>query len=174
MPNHTNFEALDIALLTVSDKHTADTDSTGDWLEHAVQQAGHRLSARGMTASNRYSIRARVSDWIANQSIQVVVVNGGTGFAAHNCTEVALKPLLDKEVVGFGELFRQLSFQSIGTASMQSQAFAGLANHTIIFAVPGSGGAAKLAWDELIASQLDARQGPCNFVPHLMKETCNG
>ncbi|MGX5915390.1 molybdenum cofactor biosynthesis protein B [Aliidiomarina sp. Khilg15.8] len=174
MSKQTEFEPLRVAILTVSDKHQADTDTTGDWLMNAAEQAGHQVAERAIATNNLYQLRALASAWIADERVQAIIVNGGTGFAAHNCTETALIPLLDKKVDGFGELFRQLSYQSIGTASMQSQAFAGLANNTILFAVPGSGGAAKLAWNELIASQLDARQGPCNFVPHLRKRVCNG
>lgn len=167
MASEKQFVPLSVALLTISDSRTASADSTGDWLAKALASEGHSLLSRTLCANNKYQIRAQVSEWIASKQIQVVLVNGGTGFAAGNCTVTALQPLFDQVVAGFGEQFRHLSFLDIGSSSMQSRAIAGLANGTLIFAMPGSGGAARLAWEKLIQPQLDARQGPCNFVAHL-------
>jgi len=158
---------LNIALLTVSDRHTADTDSTGALLKKLAQQAGHTVADQQIVTSDKYHIRALISGWIADDSIHAVIMNGGTGFAAKNCTVEAVQPLFDQVVDGFGEIFRQLSFQEIGSSSMQSRAVAGLANQTFIAAMPGSESASKLGWTQLIAPQLDSRQGPCNFVKQL-------
>ena len=169
MSKHTSCEffPLNIALLTLSDSRSAAEDSSGDLLQQLASDAGHRVVQRQLLVHNRYQIRACVSQWIASDEVQVVIVNGGTGFAAGNCTPEALRPLFDQEVEGFGEHFRQLSFADIGSSSVQSRALAGLANGTLIFAVPGSGGACRQAWQALIAPQLDSRTGPCNFVAHV-------
>ncbi|MFU8785466.1 molybdenum cofactor biosynthesis protein B [Aliidiomarina sp.] len=169
MTTEKQFIPLNVAILTISDSRIEETDSTGDLLVHSLASDGHTLMQRTILPNNKYQIRAQVSSWIASESIQVVLVNGGTGFANGNCTVQALTPLFDQHVTGFGELFRQLSFLEIGSSSMQSRAVAGLANGTLIFAMPGSGGGARLAWQQLIKPQLDAQQGPCNFVAHLKK-----
>lgn len=169
MATEKQFIPLHVAILTISDSRTEKTDSTGDLLVHLLASAGHTLTERAILPNNKYQIRAQVSSWIASENTQVVLVNGGTGFASGNCTVQALTPLFDEHVAGFGELFRQLSFLEIGSASMQSRATAGLANGTLIFAMPGSGGGARLAWQQLIKPQLDAQQGPCNFVAHVKK-----
>ncbi len=161
------FKPLNIAVVTFSDKRTRADDSTGDLLQKLMENDGHKVVEREVLSHDKYQIRALVSQWIAREDIQVVVTNGGTGFALDNVTQDALMPLLDSHIDGFGELFRQLSFADIGTSSVQSRAFAGLANRTLVAAVPGSGGAAQLAWDSLLGPQLDSRQGPCNFVGHL-------
>ena len=162
-----HFEALGIAVLTVSDTRDRSTDSSGDYLEESARGAGHRVVEREIVIDDVYLIRAKVSAFIANPDIQGILVTGGTGFTTRDSTPEAVKPLLDKEVEGFGELFRYLSFKEIGTSTIQSRALSGLANNTIIFCLPGSTNACKTAWSGIIESQLNATQGPCNFVPHL-------
>lgn len=164
----TDFQPLQVAVLTISNRHTAATDSSGDVLCQLLQQAGHQLHQRQIVAANLYQIRAAVSLLLCDDACQVILLNGGTGFSADNCTLDAIKPLFDQSVAGFGELFRQLSFAQIGSASLQSRAEAGLANQRLIIAMPGSNNACTLAMQALILPQLDARQGPCNFVPHLV------
>lgn len=161
------FYPLNIAVLTVSDSRTSANDSSGDLLCQLLQSADHMLVARALMPNNKYQLRATLSQWIASDTIQVVLMNGGTGFQPSNCTVEALTPLLDTQVPGFGEMFRQLSFNELGSAALQSGALAGLANGTLIFAMPGSGGACTLAMQQLILPQLDSRTGPCNFVAHI-------
>ncbi|MCC3700973.1 molybdenum cofactor biosynthesis protein B [Rouxiella badensis] len=163
------FQALSIAILTVSDKRTETDDTSGDYLREAVEECGHHVVARQISKDNLYQIRAVVSQWIADEKIGAVIINGGTGFTTGDNTPEALKPLFDREIEGFGELFRMVSFEDIGTATIQSRALAGMANQTVIFAVPGSTNACKLAWEHIISSQLDARNRPCNFIPHVRK-----
>lgn len=164
---HNEFIPLKIAVLTVSDSRTADDDSSGDYLVSALTEAGHRLADRALCADNLFRIRAQVSDWIADEGVQVVLVNGGTGFNQQNRVPEAVGVLFERTVQGFGELFRQLSFAEIKGSAMQSRALAGLANRTLIFCLPGSTGACRLGWEQLIRDQLDARTKPCNFVSHL-------
>ncbi|HSG90850.1 MAG TPA: molybdenum cofactor biosynthesis protein B [Pseudomonadales bacterium] len=159
-----NFQALTIAVLTVSDTRTAATDSSGDLLVERLTTAGHRLHARTIEPDDRYRLRATVSAWIAAPEVDVVLTTGGTGFTGRDTTPESLLPLFDKVIDGFGELFRQLSFEEIGTSTIQSRAVAGLAGPTLVFCMPGSSGACRLAWDRILASQLDARHRPCNFV----------
>ena len=161
------FRPLDVAVLTVSDSRSREEDSSGDYLAAALQAAGHRLAERALLPNDRYALRALVSRWIAEPGAQVVLVNGGTGFYEHNQTPEALGVLFDRQIEGFGELFRQLSFEELGSASLQSRALAGLANGTLSVALPGSTGACQLGWERLIREQLDASTRPCNFVPHL-------
>lgn len=161
--------ALNIAVLTVSDTRSAANDTSGDALVERLSNAGHKLVARQLVKDDVYKMRAVCSQWIADESVQVILITGGTGFTDRDSTPEALEPLFDKKVEGFGELFRQVSFRSIGTSTIQSRAIAGLANHTLIFCLPGSTNACKTAWDEIIKYQLDSTQGPCNFVPHLKK-----
>lgn len=161
------FRPLDVAVLTVTDSRSREEDSSGDYLAAALQAAGHRLAERALLPNDRYALRALVSRWIAEPDVQVVLVNGGTGFYEHNQTPEALGVLFDRQIEGFGELFRQLSFEELGSASLQSRALAGLANGTLIVALPGSTGACQLGWERLIREQLDASTRPCNFVPHL-------
>ena len=156
--------ALSICVLTVSDSRTPDTDTSGDWLAEALQAEGHRLAGRTLLPDNRYLLRAQVSQWIADEAIDGIIVTGGTGFTGRDSTPEALLPLLDKEMTGVGELFRAISFEEIGTSSLQSRAFAGVANATFLFCVPGSTSACRTAWDKIIRSQLDARTGPCNLA----------
>lgn len=163
------FIALNVAILTVSDKHTLASDTSGDWLKEAASEAGHQVLDRAIVPDNRYRIRAVVSSWIASTDMQVVLINGGTGFNSKNSTPEALLPLFDREIEGFGELFRMVSFEDIGTSTLQSRAVGGMANQTLILAVPGSTSACQLAWERIIQDQLDARTRPCNFVSHVKK-----
>ena len=158
------FLPLGIALLTVSDSRSAADDSSGDYLAGAIAEAGHRLVDRALLPDDRYQLRATVSRWIAETAIDGILVTGGTGFTGRDSTPEALAPLLDKQMPGFGEMFRVLSFAEIGTSTLQSRAFAGLANATFLFCVPGSTSACRTAWEKLIRAQLDARTRPCNLA----------
>ena len=164
MPAAAHFVPLNLCVLTVSDTRTLDNDSSGDFLAQALTDAGHSLHARRIEKDNRYRLRAIVADWIADETVHGVLVTGGTGFTGRDSTPEAISPLLDKEMPGFGELFRMLSFEEIGTSSLQSRAFAGLANNTFVFCLPGSTSACRTAWEKLIAAQLDARTKPCNLA----------
>jgi len=155
---------LSLCVLTVSDSRTADTDSSGDYLVEALTTAGHRLADRALLPDDRYKLRARVSQWIADDGVDGILVTGGTGFTGRDSTPEALLPLLDKEMPGFGEVFRAISFDEIGTSSLQSRAFAGLANGTFLFALPGSTSACRTAWEKILREQLDARTKPCNLA----------
>ena len=156
--------SLSIALLTVSDSRSLADDPSGDALQQRLQTAGHRLAARQLVPDDRYRIRALVSAWIADPAVQVVISCGGTGLTGRDGTPEALAPLLDKRIEGFGELFRVLSFETIGTSSLQSRCLAGVANGTLVFVLPGSLDAVQTGWDRLIAAQLDAATRPCNLV----------
>jgi molybdenum cofactor biosynthesis protein B len=156
--------SLSIALLTVSDSRSLADDPSGDALQQRLQAAGHQLTARQLVPDDRYRIRALVSDWIADPAVQVVISCGGTGLTGRDGTPEAVAPLLDKRIEGFGELFRVLSFETIGTSSLQSRCLAGVANGTLIFVLPGSLDAVQTGWDRLIAAQLDASTRPCNLV----------
>jgi molybdenum cofactor biosynthesis protein B len=154
---------LAIALLTVSDTRTAAEDSSGDALQ-LLEAAGHRLVERRLVPDDRYQIRAEISRWIADAAVQVVISSGGTGLTGRDGTPEAVAPLLDKTIDGFGELFRVLSYETIGTSSLQSRCLAGVANGTLIFVLPGSLDAVTTAWNRLIGAQLDASTRPCNLV----------
>ena len=156
--------SLAIALLTVSDSRTPADDPSGDALQQRLEGAGHRLLERTLVPDDRYRIRAEVSRWIADPAVQVVISSGGTGLTGRDGTPEAVAPLLDKTIEGFGELFRVISFETIGTSSLQSRALAGVANGTVVFVLPGSLDAVSTAWDRLIRAQLDATTGPCNLV----------
>lgn len=162
------FIPLNICVLTVSDTRTKENDTSGQKLEDSLLTAGHTLHDRQLIKDDVYHIRAVVSQWIHDDKAQVILITGGTGFAGRDSTPEAMTPLLDKHVTGFGELFRQLSFEEIGTSTIQSRAFAGLANKTLIFCVPGSTGACATAWDKIIESQLNSLTRPCNFVGQLV------
>ena len=162
--NDDGFIPLRLCVLTVSDTRTAANDTSGDYLAAALEDAGHRLADRAVLPDNRYLLRARVSQWIADEGVDGILVTGGTGFTGRDATPEALLPLLDKQMPGFGELFRSLSFDEIGTSTLQSRAFAGLANGTFVFALPGSTGACRTAWERIIRAQLDARTTPCNLA----------
>ena len=155
---------LAIALLTVSDTRTAAEDSSGDALQQLLEAAGHRLEERRLVPDDRYQIRAEISRWIADAAVQVVISSGGTGLTGRDGTPEAVAPLLDKTIDGFGELFRVLSYETIGTSSLQSRCLAGVANGTLIFVLPGSLDAVTTAWNRLIGAQLDASTRPCNLV----------
>ena len=158
------FVPLDIAVLTVSDSRTLENDSSGQFLADALAEAGHRLHERKLLRDDRYAIRAQVAAWIADADVHGVLITGGTGFSGRDSTPEAVLPLLDKEMPGFGELFRAISFEEIGTSSLQSRAFAGLANQTFVFALPGSTSACRTAWEKILRAQLDARTRPCNLA----------
>jgi molybdenum cofactor biosynthesis protein B len=156
--------SLAIALLTVSDTRTLADDRSGDALLARLEAAGHRLAERALVPDNRYQIRAELSRWIADEAVQVVISSGGTGLTGRDGTPEAVAPLLDKTIEGFGELFRVLSFETIGTSTLQSRCLAGVANGTVIFVLPGSLDAVETAWDRLIRAQLDPTTRPCNLV----------
>lgn len=163
---HTELEfiPLNIVILTVSDTRTADNDRSGDVLEQLATAAGHKVVMRHLCKDDIYALRAAVSAWIAAPDIHVIISTGGTGMTRRDSTPEALLPLLDRQVDGFGELFRQISFAEIGSSTVQSRCFAGLANKTLLFALPGSPGACKTAWNGILREQLDAGHKPCNFV----------
>ena len=156
--------ALKVAVLTVSDTRTRDTDTSGAFLEEALGEAGHELADRQISLDDIYQLRAIVSDWIANPGIEVVLTTGGTGFSGRDSTPEALAPLFDKTIDGFGEVFRALSLTEIGSSTVQSRALAGMANGTVIFCMPGSTGACRTAWEGILRDQLDSEHRPCNFV----------
>jgi molybdenum cofactor biosynthesis protein B len=158
------FVPLTLAVLTVSDTRTLAEDTSGQFLADALTAAGHHLHARALLPDDRYAVRALVAGWIADPAVHGVLITGGTGFTGRDSTPEAVLPLLDKEMPGFGELFRAVSFAEIGTSSLQSRAFAGLSNQTFVFALPGSTSACRTAWDKLLRAQLDARTRPCNLV----------
>ena len=160
----TTLEPLAVAVLTVSDTRTEDNDTSGHYLVEALQAAGHSLGGKAIVIDDIYKIRAALSAWIADASIDAVLVTGGTGFSGRDSTPEAVRPLFDKDIDGFGELFRAISHEEIGSSTIQSRALAGFANNTVVFCVPGSTGACKTAWNGLIREQLDSTHGPCNFV----------
>ena len=166
--------SLAIAVLTVSDSRGPEDDTSGDLLAERLTAAGHRLAARRIVRDDKYRIRAIVSGWIADASIQVALTTGGTGFTDRDSTPEALTPLFDKTIDGFGELFRQVSYAEIGTSTIQSRAIGGIAGGTLIFAMPGSTGACRTAWDKVLRDQLDVNHRPCNFaelLPRFRRET---
>jgi molybdenum cofactor biosynthesis protein B len=158
------FSALNLCLLTVSDTRTRANDTSGDYLQQALTEAGHHLHERAIVIDDRYRLRAVVSAWIAEPGVHGILISGGTGFTGRDSTPEAIVPLLDKEMPGFGEMFRVLSFEEIGTSTLQSRAFAGLANDKFVFCLPGSTSACRTAWEKLIRAQLDARTKPCNLA----------
>ncbi len=158
------FVPLNLCVLTVSDSRTPETDTSGQFLVDALTDAGHRVHERKLLPDDRYAIRAQVAQWIADADVHGVLITGGTGFTGRDSTPEAVLPLLDKEMPGFGELFRAISFEEIATSSVQSRAFAGLSNQTFVFALPGSTSACRTAWNRLLRAQLDARTRPCNLV----------
>jgi molybdenum cofactor biosynthesis protein B len=164
MPEVQPFRPLDIAVLTVSDTRDAKTDKSGDTLVTALTAAGHRMAERRIVGDDIYLIRAAVSVWIADPEVHVILTTGGTGLTGRDGTPEAVAPLLDKTIDGFGELFRAISWEDIGTSSLQSRCVAGVANGTYVFCLPGSTNACQTAWDRLISAQLDARTRPCNLV----------
>lgn len=156
--------ALNVAVLTVSDTRTRETDTSGAFLEEALVAAGHMVADRQIVIDDVYQLRAIVSQWIADPKVEVVLTTGGTGFSGRDSTPEALSPLFDKAIDGFGEVFRALSLEEIGSSTVQSRALAGMANGTVIFCMPGSTGACRTAWEGVLKDQLDSEHQPCNFV----------
>ena len=167
MNNSTTKQPLNIAVLTVSDTRTQENDTSGQYLHDAAIADDHNVIAREIVIDDKFQIRAIVSKWIAAADIQVVLVTGGTGFTARDTTPEAMSPLFEKEIEGFGELFRHISYLEIGTSTVQSRALGGMANGTAMFCMPGSTGACKTAWNGILQQQLDSSHKPCNFVVHL-------
>ncbi len=159
-----DFLPLNIAVLTASDTRTLEEDTSGQLLSERLTEAGHQLAAREIVPDNIYLIRALVCQWIADESIDIVISTGGTGLTGRDGTPEAVEVLFDKKIQGFGELFRQLSYEEIATSTIQSRVTAGVANGTYIFCLPGSSGACRTAWDRILAAQLDLRNKPCNFA----------
>jgi molybdenum cofactor biosynthesis protein B len=164
-----DFQALRIAVLTVSDTRSLATDTSGQTLIEGLEAAGHALVERALVIDDIWQIRARVCAWIADPLVQVILITGGTGFTVRDNTPQAVAPLLDKLVNGFGELFRQVSLAEIGTSSLQSRALAGISNGALVCCLPGSPNACRTAWEKILREQLDSRTGPCNFVAHLKR-----
>jgi len=158
------FIPLNIAVLTISDSRTEKTDKSGALLAERLIAAGHRLAEKRIVPDDIYRIRAAVSHWIAEDGVNAVISTGGTGVTGRDGTPEAVQPLLDKEIEGFGEVFRTLSYEEIKTSTLQSRALAGVANATYVFCLPGSSGACKTGWDKVISAQLDYRTRPCNLV----------
>ena len=173
MASKPQFIAVNIAVLTASDTRIEANDTSGDLLVERLTAAGHRLAKRCIVADDVWQIRARVANWIADADIQAIITTGGTGISGRDGSPEAIAPLLDKTLPGFGEMFRVLSFDEIGASTLQSRSIAGVANGTYLFVLPGSTAACKLAWDKLIAVQLDYRTRPCNLVqmmPRLLEK----
>jgi molybdenum cofactor biosynthesis protein B len=159
-----SFVSLGVAVLTISDSRTESTDTSGDILVERLTAAGHELRDRAISRDDVYAIRAAVSRWIAEPGVEVVICTGGTGVTGRDGTPEAVSVLLDKEIEGFGEMFRTISFSEIGTSSLQSRCLAGVANGTYIFCLPGSPNACATGWDKIISVQLDHRTRPCNLA----------
>ncbi|MFN7027205.1 MAG: molybdenum cofactor biosynthesis protein B [Pseudorhizobium sp.] len=159
-----SFVTVGIAVLTVSDSRTLDTDKSGDTLVDRISKAGHHLKARAIVKDDKEQIADQVRAWTLDPEIDVVITTGGTGFTGRDVTPEALEPLFEKRMDGFSEVFHRISFDKIGTSTIQSRATGGVANATFIFVLPGSPGACKDAWDGILAAQLDYRHMPCNFV----------
>jgi molybdopterin adenylyltransferase len=157
-------KSLRIAVLTVSDTRNEATDKSGALLVERLRGAGHVLAAKAIVRDDIFAIRAVVSAWIADNDVEVVITTGGTGVTGRDGTPEAIAVLLEKEIDGFGELFRMISYEEIGASSLQSRCLAGVANATYIFCLPGSSGACATGWDKLIAPQLDFRTRPCNLA----------
>ena len=162
-----SFVPLHVAVVTVSDTRTEETDKSGAVLLDYVRNSGHIVANRTIIKDDLYKLRALIANLIADETIQAGLVTGGTGFTFRDNTLAAVTPLFDMHIDGFGELFRHLSWQEIGSSTIQSRAFAGLSNGTIVYCMPGSPGACRTAWEGIIAEQLDARHKPCNFVEKL-------
>ncbi|MAM69416.1 MAG: molybdenum cofactor biosynthesis protein B [Pseudomonadota bacterium] len=158
------FVSINIAVMTVSDTRTFDDDRSGDTLAERLQLAGHNLADRAIVKDHKESIVAKLREWIAQSEIDAVLATGGTGLTGRDVTPEAFHEVYEKEITGFGELFRVLSYEKIGTSTIQSRATAGVAGGTYLFALPGSTGACKDAWDDILVYQLDIRHKPCNFV----------
>lgn len=156
--------SLQVAVMTVSDSRSDATDKSGQYLVEQLQHVGHQIAEKVIVPDDRYQIRAIASRWIADDQVDIIITTGGTGVTGRDVTPEALQPLFDKSIEGFGELFRMLSYSEIGTSTIQSRAFAGLANGTYIFCLPGSSGACRTAWEKILSDQLDSNHRPCNFA----------
>ncbi len=169
----TPFRPLNIAIITASDSRTRENDTSGDTLQALLEASGHVLAGRALVPDDVFALRAQVSIWIADSQVDCILITGGTGVTGRDSTPEAIQPLLVREIPGFGELFRHFSLEEIGTSTIQSRAFAGVANATLVFGLPGSTGACRTAWNRILAPQLDSRTKPCNFVSLLprMSET---
>jgi molybdenum cofactor biosynthesis protein B len=168
-----SFIPVKIAVMTVSDSRTEANDTSGRVLVDRLSEAGHHLAAKAIVVDDKYRIRETLSRWIADPEINVVITTGGTGLTGRDITPEAVRPLLDKEIEGVGELFRWISYQDIKTSTVASRALGGVANATFIFCLPGSTGACRTGWDEIIGPQLDYRNAPCNMVelmPRLLEK----
>jgi molybdenum cofactor biosynthesis protein B len=163
-PNEREFKPLQIAVMTVSDTRTEETDKSGNTLVKLLTDAGHRLADKQIVPDDIYRIRAVVSQWIADEGVNAVITTGGTGITGRDTTPEAVAALFDKQIDGFGEVFRAVSYEEINTSTIQSRAVAGVANATFIFCLPGSTGACRTGWGKLISHQLDYRTRPCNLV----------
>jgi len=164
---------VNIAVMTVSDSRTEETDTSGKVLVERLTEAGHRLAEKCIVADDIYKLREVISRWIAADNINAIITTGGTGMTGRDITPEAVRPLLDKEIEGIGELFRWISYQDIKTSTVASRAFGGVANGTFIFCLPGSTGACRTGWDDIIGPQLDYRNRPCNMVelmPRLLEK----
>lgn len=170
MTSNSDVTRLNLALLTVSDSRGPSEDTSGQYLEDQILGAGHTLYARRLLPDDVYLIRALISRWIADPAIHGILITGGTGFNERDSTPEAVQPLLDKTIDGFGEEFRRLSVSVIGSSTVQSRAFGGLANHTVIFCLPGSTGACRTGWEGILLSQLDNTHEPCNFCGLVLRK----
>ncbi|MBP1842327.1 molybdenum cofactor biosynthesis protein B [Rhizobium petrolearium] len=159
-----NFIPVGIAVLTVSDTRTPESDKSGDTLVARIAEAGHQLKARAIVSDDKERIAQQVREWTLDPEIDVVITTGGTGFTGRDVTPEALEPLFEKRMDGFSEVFHRISYDKIGTSTIQSRATGGVANATFIFVLPGSPGACKDAWDGILKAQLDYRHMPCNFI----------
>lgn len=158
------FQPVSIAVLTISDTRTADTDTSGDILSARIEAAGHSLAARVIVTDDIEAVQAQVRLWIADPDIEAIITTGGTGLTGRDITPEALRPLFDKEIDGFSVIWHKVSFESVGLSTLQSRALAGVASGTIIFALPGSNGAVKDGWDKIISHEIDIRHMPCNLA----------
>ncbi|MCB1856756.1 MAG: molybdenum cofactor biosynthesis protein B [Gammaproteobacteria bacterium] len=158
------FVPLNIAVLTISDTRTEETDKSGAVLRRGAEDAGHHVVAKEIVKDDIHQMRAIFCRWIADPHVHVILSTGGTGIAGRDSTPEAVNPLLDKPIEGFGELFRAVSMEEIGASAIQSRAFAGLTNQTLIFCLPGSTGACRTGWQKILEPQLDHRTRPCNFA----------
>lgn len=173
MSNNRDFISLNIAVLTISDSRTEADDTSGKTLVDRINEAGHKAIDKKIVTDDIYNIRAAMSVWIADPEIHAVVTTGGTGVTGRDGTPEAIQPLLDKEIEGFGEMFRMISYDEIKTSALQSRAIAGVANGTYLFCLPGSSGACRTGWDSIIKDQLDHRTSPCNLamlIPRLLEK----
>lgn len=164
---------VNVSVMTVSDSRTEENDTSGKALVDKLTSAGHNLSDKRIIADDIYRIRETISQWIASPEVDVIITTGGTGLTGRDITPEAVRPLLDKEIEGIGELFRLVSYEEIGTSTVASRALGGVANGTFVFCLPGSTGACRTGWDKVIGPQLDSRTRPCNVValmPRLLEK----